>query len=76
MFPAMCCDLSAPLNRSNVVLFLLHPLSRYRTPSAIGDRECDWEALSLRISHSHTGRSSQPPHAKPPRKLNRASVAL
>ena len=28
--------LSGPLNRLNVIQFLLHPLDRYATPSAIG----------------------------------------
>ena len=28
--------LSGPLNRLNAILSLLHPLDRYRTPSAIG----------------------------------------
>ena len=42
----------------------------------LGDRECDWEALSRPISHPRTGRSSQPPRSKPLRKLNRAIVVL
>ena len=48
---AMKNALSGPLNRLNAILSLLHPLDRYRTPSAIGSaigrplsRRIRWES--------------------------------
>ena len=47
----------------------------YRTLSAIGSAiGRPYLTLSRRISHPQTGRSSQPPHSKPLRGLNRAIV--
>ena len=66
--------LSGPLNRLNAILSLLHPLGRYRTPSAIGS--AIGRALSRPISHPNTGGSPQPPRSKPLGGLNRAIVAL
>ena len=66
--------LSGPLNRLNAILSLLHPLDRYRTPSAIGN--AIGRPLSRPISHPRAGRSSQPPRSKPLRGLNRAIVVL
>ena len=63
-----------PLNRLNAILSLLHPLDRYRTPSAIGS--AIENALSRPIPHPPTGRSSQPPRSKPLGGLNRAIVVL
>ena len=65
---------SGPLDRLNAILSLLHPLDRYRTPSAIGS--AIGRPLSRPISHPDTGGSPQPPHSKPLRGLNRAIVAL
>ena len=56
-------ELIGLLHRSNAILSLLHPST---SVGPLCDRECDWEALSLAISHPHTGRSSQPPRSKPP----------
>ena len=67
-------SLSGPLNRLNAILSLLHPLDRYRTPSAIGS--AIGRPLSRPISHPNTGRSPQPPRSKPLGGLNRAIVAL
>ena len=67
-------DLSGPLNRLNAILSLLHPLDRYRTPSAIGS--AIGRPLSRPISHPNTGGSPQPPRSKPLGGLNRAIVAL
>ena len=36
VYPFRTYGLSGPLNRLNSILSLLHPLDRYRTPSAIG----------------------------------------
>ena len=44
--------LSGPLNRLNAILSLLHPLDRYRTPSAIGS--AIGRPLSRPISHPNT----------------------
>ena len=55
--------LSGPLNRLSAILSLLHPLDRYRTPSAIGS--AIGRPLSRPISHPNTGRSPQPPRSKP-----------
>ena len=66
--------LSGPLNRLNAILSLLHPLDRYRTPSAIGS--AIGRPLSRPISHPNTGGSPQPPRSKPLGGLNRAIVAL
>ena len=66
--------LSGPLDRLNAILSLLHPLDRYRTPSAIVS--AIGGALSRPISHPCTGGSSQPPRSKPLRGLNRAIVVL
>ena len=66
--------LSGPLNRLNAILSLLHPLDRYRTPSAIGS--AIGRPLSRPISHPHTGGSSELPRSKPLGGLNRAIVAL
>ena len=66
--------LSGPLNWLNAILSLLHPLDRYRTPSAIGS--AIGRPLSRPISHPDTGGSPQPPRSKPLRGLNRAIVAL
>ena len=66
--------LSGPLNRLNAILSLLHPLDRYRTPSAIGS--AIGRPLSRPISHPNTGASPQPPRSKPLRGLNRAIVVL
>ena len=55
--------LSGPLNRFNAILSLLHPLDRYRTPSAIGS--AIGRPLSRPISHPNTGGSPQPPRSKP-----------
>ena len=62
--------LSGPLNWLNAILSLLQPLDRFRALS------CDWEVLSRPILHPDTGRSSQPPRAKPLRGLNRRIVVL
>ena len=55
--------LSGPLNRLNAILSLLHPLDRYRTPSAIGS--AIGRPLSCLVSHPSTGGrggvSAQPP---------------
>ena len=67
-------NLSGPLNRLNAILSLLHPLDRYRTPSAIGS--AIGRALSRPISPPNTGGNPQPPHSKPLGGLNRAIVAL
>ena len=61
--------LSGPLNRLNAILSLLHPLDRYRTPSAIGS--AIGRHLSRPISHPNTGGSRQPPRSKPVGNLNR-----
>ena len=45
-------DLSGPLNRLNAILSLLHPLDRYRTPSAIAS--AIGRPLSRPISHPNT----------------------
>ena len=66
--------LSGPLNRLNAILSLLHPLDRYRTPSAIGS--AIGRPLSHPISHPNTGESPQPHRSKPLAGLNRAIVAL
>ena len=66
--------LGGPLNRLNAILSLLHPLDRYRTPSAIGS--VIGRPLSRPISLPRTRRSPQPPRSKPLRGLNRAIVAL
>ena len=68
--------LSGPLNgyRLNAILSLLHPLDRYRTPSAIGS--AIGRPLSRPISHPNTGWSPQPPRSKPLGGLNRAIVVL
>ena len=66
--------LSGPLNRLNAILSLLHPLDRYRTPSAIGS--AIGMPLSRPGSHPNTGGSPQPPRSKPLRGLNRAIVVL
>ena len=66
--------LSGPLDQLNAILSLLHPLDRYRTPSAIGS--AIGGALSRPIWHPHTGGSSQPPRSKPLGGLNRAIVVL
>ena len=55
--------LSGPLNRLNAILSLLHPLDRYRTPSAIGS--AIGRPLSRPISHPNTRGSPQPPRSKP-----------
>ena len=44
--------LSGPLDRLNAILSLLHPLDRYRTPSAIGS--AIGRPLSRPISHPNT----------------------
>ena len=62
--------LSGPLNRLNAILPLLHPLDRYRAPSAIGSAI----ERSRPISHPHAGRSSRLPLPKPLRGLNRTIV--
>ena len=56
-------DLSGPLNRLNAILSLLHPLDRYRTPSAIGS--AIGRPPSRPILHPNTGGSPQPPRSKP-----------
>ena len=56
-------ELSGPLNRLNAILSLLHPLNRYRTPSAIGS--AIGRPLSRPISRPNTGGSPQPPRSKP-----------
>ena len=66
--------LSGPLNRLNAILSLLHPLDRYRAPSAIGS--AIGRPLSRPISHPNTGGSPQPHRSKPLGGLNRAIVAL
>ena len=63
-----------PLNRLNAILSLLHPLDRYRTPSAIGS--AIGRLLARPISHPNTGRSSQPPRSEPLSGLSRAIVVL
>ena len=70
----MIVILSGPLNRLNAILSLLHPLDRYRTPSAIGS--AIGRPISRPISHPNTGGSPQPPRSKPLGGLNRAIVAL
>ena len=65
---------SGPLNRLNAILSLLHPLDRYRTPSARGN--AIGRPLSRPISHPNTGGSPQPSRSKPLGGLNRAIVAL
>ena len=65
--------LSGPLNRLNAMLSLLHPLDRYRTPSAIGS--AIGSPLSRPISHPNTGESPQPPRSQPLGGLNRAIVS-
>ena len=65
---------SGPLNRLNAILSLLHPLDRYRTPSAVGS--AIGRPLSRPISHPNTGGSPQPPCSKPLGGFNRAIVAL
>ena len=72
--PSTNLDLSGPLNRLNAILSLLHPLDRYRAPSAIGS--AIGRPLSRPISHPNTGGSPQPPRSKPLGGLNRAIVAL
>ena len=66
--------LSGPLNRLNAILSLLHPLDRYRTPSAIGS--VIGRPLSRPTSHPNTGGSPQPYRSKPLGGLNRTIVAL
>ena len=66
--------LSDPLNRLNAILSLLHPLDRYRTPSAIGSA-IGRPYLTLSC-HPPTSRSSQPPRSKPLGGLNHAIVVL
>ena len=56
-------QLSGPLNRLNAILSLLHPLDRYRTPSAI--ESAIGRALSRPISHPNTGGGPQPRRSKP-----------
>ena len=64
MFLYVClCYLSGPLNRLNAILSLLHPLDRYRTPSAIGS--AIGRPLSRPISHPNTRGSPRPPRSKP-----------
>ena len=67
-------ELSGPFDRLNAILSLLHPLDRYRTPSAIGS--AIGRPLSRPISHPNTGGSPQPPRSKPLGGLNRAIVVL
>ena len=68
------CVLNGPLNRLKAILSLLHPLDRYRSPSAIG---CAiWEALPRPILHPRTGRTPQPPRSEPLKRLNHAIVVL
>ena len=55
--------LVGPLNRLNAILSLLHPLDRYRTPSAIGS--AIGRPLSGPILHPNPGGSPQPPRSKP-----------
>ena len=52
------------------------PLSGPLKRDPFCDMECDWEVLSCPVSHVRTGRSSEPPHPKPLRGLNRAIVVL
>ena len=49
------CPLRWPPHRLNAILSLLHPLDRYRTPSAIGS--AIGRPLSRPISHPNTGGS-------------------
>ena len=72
--PPSIHPLSGPLNRLNAIISLLHPLDRYRTPSAIGS--AIGRPLSRAISHPNTGGSPQPPRSKPLGGLNHAIVAL
>ena len=67
-------SLSGPLNRLNAILSLLHPLDRYRAPSAIGS--AIGRPLSRPILHPNTGGSPQPHRSKPLGGLNRAIVVL
>ena len=62
-FASLSFTLSGPLNRLNAIPCLLHPLDRYRTPSAIGS--AIGRPLSRPISHPNTGWSPQPPRSKP-----------
>ena len=64
--------LSGPLNKLNAILSLLHPLDRYRNPSAIGS--AIGKPLSRPISHPNAGGSPQPPRSKPLGGLDRAIV--
>ena len=73
-FAGISRRLSGPLNRLNAILSLLHPLDRYRTPSAIGS--AIGRPLSRPISHPNTGGSPQPPRSKPLGGLNRRIVEL
>ena len=66
--------LSGPLNRLNAILPLLHPLDRYRIPSAIGS--AIGRPLSRPISLPNTGGSPRPPRSKPFGGFNRAIVVL
>ena len=50
------------------MLSLLHPLDRYRTPSVIGS--AIQRPLSRPTPHPCSGRSSQPPCSKPPRRCH------
>ena len=71
---ATSLSLSGPLNRSNAILSLLHPLNSYRTASGIVS--AIGRSLSRPVSHPRAGGTSQPPHPKPLRGLNRAIVVL
>ena len=66
--------LRGPLNRLNAILSLLHPLDRYRTPSAIGSTI--GRPLSRPTSHPRSGRITRPPHPIFLKRLNRVIVVL
>ena len=74
IFSRLIVHLSVPLNRLNAILSLLHPLDRYRNPSAIGS--AIGRPLSCPIWHPNTGGSPQPPRSKPLGGLNLAIVVL
>ena len=65
--------LGGPLDRLNAILSLLHPLDRYRAPSAIGG--AIGRPYLAPISLPRAGKSSQPPRSKPLSGLNRAMVS-
>ena len=66
--------LSGPLNRLIAILSLLHPLDRYRTPSAIGSA-IGRPYLALSRIKMQAGVFNRP-CSKPLRQLNRAIAVL